>query len=124
MGITGVSILVGLVGAVGGFANCLVADEFVPPQRDPKTRIWRPGWIGNVLVGGIAAILIWGLYGPCASIDIFWGDFKNISLTMGQLVSSLGVGFSGGRILTDFAGKQADRVLKENLVKALQNLTK
>ena len=122
MHIISVIILVGLLGALGGLTNCFVAGELSPARRDPNTGVWRPGWIGNVLVGGVAAVLVWGIYGPSASVDIIRGNLRDVSLSIAQLFSSLGVGFSGGRILTDIAGKQADRVVKDNLVRAMQNI--
>ena len=122
MHITGVIFLVGVLGALGGLTNCFVAGELSPARRDPNTGVWRPGWIGNVLVGGVAAVVVWGIYGPSASVDIIKGNLEDVSLSIAQLFSSLGVGFSGGRILTDIARKQADRVVRDNLARAMQNI--
>jgi hypothetical protein len=122
MDIIGVIILVVLLGALGGFANCLVAGEFHLPYKDAKTRVWKPGWIGTVLVGGIAAVLIWALYSPCASIDIIKGSLKDVSITISQLFSSLVVGLGGGRILMDIAAKKSEKVTRENLAKGMKDI--
>lgn len=121
MDIIGVIILVVLLGALGGFTNCLVAGEFHLPYKDPKTRVWKPGWIGTVLVGGIAAVLTWALYSPCASVDITKGGLKDVSITISQLFSSLVVGLGGGRILMDIAVKKAEKVTRENLAKVMKD---
>ena len=122
MHIIGVIILVGLLGALGGLTNCFMAGELSPARRDPNTGVWRPGWIGNVLIGGVAAVVVWGIYGPSASVDIIRGNLEDVSLSIAQLFSSLAIGFSGGRILTDIAGRQADRITRDNLVRAMRNI--
>jgi len=122
MGIIGLIFLVAAVGGIGGFANCLVVGELSLPHIDRGARIWRPGWIGNIFVGALAAVVVWGVYGPFASFDIIRDNLKEASLTIAQLLSSLLVGLSGGRILTNLAEKQADKVAKESLVRAIQNI--
>lgn len=47
-----------LAGAVGGVVNALISDNgFVLPQRvaSNQSRILRPGFLGNILIGGVAA---------------------------------------------------------------------
>ena len=116
-------VLVAAVGALGGITNCAIAGEFVLPRRDPATGIWRPGWVGNVLVGAVAAIFVWGMNGPQALYDLFSTETQSIHFTVAQLVSSIAVGLGGGNILTQAAQKQAERIAKDKLAEALQAVT-
>jgi hypothetical protein len=110
------------LGGIGGLANCLVSGELSLPHIDRNTKTWRPGWVGNVIVGAVAAVVVWGIYGPFSSFDIIKSDFTQVSITIAQLLSSLVIGFSGGRILTSISEKGAEKITKENLAKAFHNL--
>ena len=123
MDITDCILLTAGLGAVGGFVNCLLSDEVHWPRFDKEARIWRPGVIGNIAVGAIAAVVVWGVYGPAASFDLVKDSPQQLSLTVGQLLSSLVIGLSGGKILTLIAQKQAEQVAKEELAKLSRNLT-
>src|SRR5258707_14770560 len=57
-------------GCLGGMTNAAIAGELGLPHKDAEAKVFRPGWIGNVLVGGVAALVFWGLYGPMASAVI------------------------------------------------------
>ena len=46
--------------------NALVTGELKLPKMDREAGVYRPGWLGTVLVGGAAAAASWGLYGPLA----------------------------------------------------------
>src|SRR5438045_3646719 len=62
-----------LAGLVGGVANALMSDNgFVLPMYEGKdgARILRPGYLGNMVIGGIAAVVSWGLYGPASSFSL------------------------------------------------------
>ena len=63
-----------LAGAVGGAANALMTDNgFIMPKSedvDGKTTVLRPGYIGNILIGAVGAVVSWGLYGPLSSVLI------------------------------------------------------
>ena len=66
-------LYVTLAGAVGGVVNALITDKgFLLPSREQADAItiYRPGWIGNVVIGAIAAGISWGLYGPMAGYYI------------------------------------------------------
>jgi hypothetical protein len=122
MGICALIFIVAALGALGGLVNCAMSDEFKLPGFDKNANIWRPGWVGNILVGAVAAIAVWGIYGPLASFDVINGQPQEMRLTVAQLLSSIIVGLSGGRILSLMAEKQAERVAKESLVQALQRI--
>ncbi|MDO9149984.1 MAG: hypothetical protein Q8K07_19925 [Methylicorpusculum sp.] len=117
MDILGIVSIVGTVGALGGLVNCAIAGEFVMPQRDAAKGIWRPGWVGNVLIGAVAALVVWAMYGPLASYDLATPDkTKPLTLTLSQLFVSVLIGLGGGNILTQLAQKQADQLTKEKLI--------
>jgi hypothetical protein len=107
-----IGLMVGL-GALGGLINCAISGEFHLPHTDKEAKIWRPGWVGNVLVGGVAAVVVWGIYGPLASFDLLGGQNLDPHLTLAQLFSSLVVGLGGGRILSLEAQKLILRSEKE-----------
>jgi hypothetical protein len=88
-------------GFVGGLVNSLVAGELRLPQKDPTANVYRPGWIGSCLVGGVAAVTIWGLYGPLANTALLGGVGTTVApiLKVGELFGSLVTGMGGGRIL-------------------------
>jgi hypothetical protein len=117
-------LLIAGCGAVGGIVNCAVSGEFNYPRVDATAKVWRPGWIGNVLVGAVASVVVWGIYGPLASFDLVTGNVTDIHVTVAQLLSSLVIGLSGGKILTLMAEKQAATISKDQLAAAVKALTK
>ena len=51
-------------GAAGGIVNALLTDNgFILPKKEEKdnTKIIRPGFLVNIFIGGIAAVVSWGL---------------------------------------------------------------
>jgi hypothetical protein len=88
-------------GALGGIVNALTTDNgFIFPQFAPVSgggRIWRPGVIGNMVVGAIAALVSWALYGPAAGLPV--GDFK-AELTWAGFASAVLIGIGGARWLS------------------------
>ncbi len=122
-----------LAGCLGGLVNAVLAGELQLPRVDPDARVYRPGWLGNVLIGGVAALVFWGLYGPMASAVILGGTqtaapvaVLRVSELFGALVSGVG----GGRLLTSEVEKkllqketQALNQTKASLVSAVRELT-
>ncbi len=104
--------------------NCAMSGEFTYPQFDKAAKVWRPGWFGNVLIGAVAAVVIWGIYGPLASFDVVHGSIEDSHLTIAQLLSSLVIGLSGGKILTLMAEKNAAKFKGNELAAALDAITK
>jgi hypothetical protein len=109
--------IVGVMGAIGGIANCAITGEFVSPKFEAG--IWRPGWLGNVVVGIVAAVVILGLNSPLSPIDIFTINPADLHLSVSQLLSSIVIGLGGGNILTQMAQKQAERAAKDTLASLL-----
>jgi hypothetical protein len=88
-------------GCFGGLVNALMIGEFHLPRVDRRARIWRPGWMGNVIVGGAAALFFWGLYGPMASAQIIGdGPSPKIVLHLAELFGGILSGIGGGRLLS------------------------
>jgi hypothetical protein len=56
-------IVIASAGGFGGIANCVLSGGFALPYLDKDTGIWKPGWIGTVFVGALAAIIVAVLYG-------------------------------------------------------------
>lgn len=114
-----------LAGCAGGFLNALISGELHLPRKDADAGVYRPGWVGNVIVGGFAAVIFWGIYGPLASAT-FVGDDDTplrIVLRVGEFFGSVVTGIGGGRLLTLEAEKRALAVTKQNLTEALEKLT-
>lgn len=115
--------VVSLAGAAGGLLNAYFTDNgFVWPRVESvgAFTITRPGFLGSMLVGGIAAAVSWGLYGPFASMSIFGATDSQrpgAALTVSALVGAVLVGVGGGRWLTDQADKS---ILKATAAHAAQ----
>ena len=116
--------LVVISGIVGGLLNCAMTGEFVMPKIDPLTRIWKVGWIGNVFIGGLSALVVWGMNGPLANFDIFSPNTVSLTLTVSQIVSNILVGMGGGNIITQMAQKQAERYAKDTLASTLERINR
>jgi small-conductance mechanosensitive channel len=100
-------------GAVGGVVNALLSDNgFILPRKEEQnnTRIIRPGFLVNIFIGGIAALVSWGLYGPFAEVFIIGGttDPKAVStaLSLSSVIGALLVGVGGARWLTNEVDKK------------------
>jgi hypothetical protein len=79
--------------------------------------------MGHVAVGAIAAVVVWGIYGAAARLDLGTPEAKtSFSLPIAQLSFSLLVGIGGAEILKRLSEKQADEVSKANLADALNSL--
>lgn len=91
-----------LAGAAGGFVNVLVSGELKLPHRDSEAGVWRPGWIGNVLAGGAAGSVSWGLYGSLSEFEVIGGVTATAepALVLSELFAAVLVGFGGGRWLS------------------------
>ncbi len=129
MNIYQVAGLIFFFGVVGGIVNCMVvgARKLLPGYD--QGRHWHPGWTGSALIGGVAAALIWGIYGSSASFDLLGQTPFEGHLTVAQLFTSAAVGMGGSRILTLEAQKwiltyQRDReeAAKDNVAKVIETL--
>lgn len=107
------------VGCVGGLVNAVLTGEIELPKRDEQAGVYRPGWLGNVLIGGVSALVFWGLYGPMATVSLIGGGEGGpvAVLRVSELFGALLTGVGGGRILTS-------EVQKKLLVKETEELDK
>jgi hypothetical protein len=114
--ITGVIII---VGALGGLINAFMSDSgFILPGRydEGGNKIWKPGALGNMLLGAAAAFISWGLYGPFASFILMPpAPQTQANLTLSTLVGSFLVGIGGSRVITSEVEKN---VLSKTAVQA------
>ena len=99
-----IALIVFGVGLVGGLANALLSgNTFLLPKKDagPPKDVLMPGLLATMFVGGIAAVVSWGLYGANAgdSID------GNASIKVAALAGALVIGFGGARWLTNEVDK-------------------
>jgi hypothetical protein len=104
--------VVATAGALGGMINALMTDNgFTFPKTESAgtTRIWRPGWVANVIVGLAAAVVSWGLYGPYAN-EVLVGKAhatnpQQFVLTLSSVIGAFLVGIGGSRYLTNQVDK-------------------
>jgi hypothetical protein len=107
-----------LAGCIGGLTNTAISGEFRLPHLDPEAKVYRPGWVGNVFIGGVAALVFWGLYGPmAAAVLVGPADPKApvAALRVSELFAALITGIGGGRLLM----AEVDRRVLEKEKKAL-----
>jgi hypothetical protein len=102
-------------GAVGGVVNALLTDNgfILPhPENTEQGSIIRPGFLGNILIGAIAAGISWGLYGPFAASLIIGSGSETtpstplVGLSLSALVGAVLVGIAGAKWLTNEVDKK------------------
>lgn len=98
-------------GAIGGVINALLTDNgFILPKYEDASgnKILRPGVVGNVLIGAIAAVISWGLYGPFASYLILPSKptENDPSLSLAALVGGVLIGIAGAKWLSNEVDKK------------------
>ena len=110
-------VLVAVAGALGGVVNAFISDNgFLMPKSEPTTTgstVLRPGYIGNVLVGSVAALVSWGLYGPLSAFPVVGTaealaanvSPEKVGLPLSSLVGALMVGVGGARWLSSEVDK-------------------
>jgi len=89
----------------GGVANSLLVEEgFVLPHlvRIDNRTVWKPGFLSNISLGGIAALATYALGAS---------ELK----PLGQLGIALISGIGGGNILVSLMQKQETALLKTRL---------
>jgi hypothetical protein len=93
-----------IAGASGGVINALLSDSgFIAPgwYEEAGNRIWKPGVLGNMLLGAAAAFISWGLYGPFSAFVLMPPDLTTkATLTLSALVGAFLVGIGGARVIT------------------------
>lgn len=117
-----IALIVASCGAVGGFVNALLAGDLHLPHREDDT-LYSPGWIGNVVIGAVAALVFWGLYGPMAKVAVIGpgNTAGQVTLTIAEVAGSIVTGIGGGRILSNEVEKKALTKMKDELTAALRD---
>ena len=96
-------------GAIGGLINGLLTSNgiLLPDMLEvDRLRILRPGFIGNMVIGMVAAGISWGLYGPLSTMPIFSAMPAAQGLTLSALVGAALVGIGGARWVTNEIDKK------------------
>lgn len=116
---------------IGGLVNAFLVDGGLIMPRllelADGRKIWQPGWLGNVGVGGITALVLWGLYGPLANIPVMSvggasPEPTTTVLRLSQIVGSVLSGIGGSRVLTSELEKQFLKSAKTDLLGAIEDL--
>lgn len=105
-----VIIAIALFGAIGGLINAFLSDNgFALPKQEITSgaSLWRPGYLGNVFVSTVSALISWGLYGPYANHVLFPTDntAPRLTFSVANMVGALLVGVAGSRWLTNEVDK-------------------
>ena len=115
-----------IAGSAGGVVNALMTDNgFLLPKSEKvndKTSIFRPGYLGNVLIGAVAAVVSWGLYGPLSAYYIAGTEQAlaanaapdKVGLSLASLVGAILIEVGGARWLTS----EVDKNLRAAAVEA------
>lgn len=104
-----------VAGGLGGVINALITDNvFMLPmvEEADASHTLRPGLVGNVLVGGSAAVVSWGLYGPFSGIYVIGGPMPAVplGLTYAGATGAVIVGIACARWLTSEVDKRLLRM--------------
>ncbi len=128
MAVGWVILFIAIAGLIGGLLNAFFAAEgFILWRIDtlPDGRtIWRPGFVGNVVVGGVTAIVLAALYSPLGSIRLGAAHSAGVTydLTLAELAGAFVSGLGGARLLTQEVGRHYDHLAQEEAKAALDFL--
>lgn len=103
------TLAVCLAGALGGAANALISNNgfFLPRQiSSNQMTLVQPGFLGNIFVGIVAALISWGLYSPFGSVELFQPLPTSVSFTIASFVGAMLVGVGGARWLSNEVDKR------------------
>jgi hypothetical protein len=105
------SLIIFGTGIIGGVVNAIRTGNgrFLRPKTVESTQgeVQQPGLLYNALIGGVAAILSWALYGPLAELNVLnpAGSTQQFVMTLSALGGAFFVGFGGARWLSAEADK-------------------
>lgn len=88
-----VILIVLACGAVGGFVNVFIGDSGLHLPRI-ENGVWRPGYIGTVVVGIAAAL---GAWATAKSAILIGPGVTDVGLSTGDIANALAVGFGGAK---------------------------
>jgi hypothetical protein len=108
-------------GAIGGIVNALLSEDrgLAWPKRVSvgDRSVWRPGFLGNIIIGAITAGLFWMLYGPYADTAVIGSTAESVvgraleeegefGETLAGLAGAVLSGIAGARLLTATVDKK------------------
>ena len=106
-------IIVFASGCIGGFISGFF---YIPKMSSKFLFLYEgevcgtkfPGIVTNTLLGGVAAVIFWCLYGPYIDYSIIGNspNLNNLGLTLGQLASCFLIGMGGAGFLQSEANKR------------------
>jgi hypothetical protein len=101
-----IAAVVSVSGALGGFVNAFLTGSLHLPRRTEDR--YAPGWIGNVVVGAVAALVIWGIYDASSTTAVIGEGSSNAKgiLTFAEVAGSIVVGIGAARILASGVEKK------------------
>jgi len=130
MAIGWVILCIASAGLVGGLLNAFFAAEGLIVWRvdtlPDGRKIWRPGFNGNVVVGGVTAIVLAALYSPLGSIRLGLAGppVAPYDLTLRELAGAFLSGLGGARLLTQETGRHYDQLAQQQARAALDSLAR
>ena len=108
-------VVVVIAGALGGVVNAYLTDNgFIKPKNatEKGVEILRPGVVGNVLIGVVAALVTWGLLSQYSVMVLVSGSPATnpptppADLTLGTVIGALLAGIGGAKVLTTIVDKR------------------
>jgi hypothetical protein len=95
-------------GLLGGLVNAILTEDGFKLPQYVLGEIWRPGFFGNVLVGVVAAVASWGLYGPAAGYVLYPASANTgpYTVTLTGFFAALIIAIGGARWLTNEVDKK------------------
>jgi hypothetical protein len=111
-------IVTATLGAAGGLMKSILFG-FEAWTYDSTTKVWRPGWIGHLIIGAVASVVVWAIYGPFAGQSLTTKE--SFPITLAQAGGSLLVGIGGAEILRMLTERRADAITKLKLNEALKS---
>jgi hypothetical protein len=111
----------------GGLLNAFFANEgFILPRMDRlegDLKVFRPGFLGNVLVGAAAAVILAALYSPLGGVDFAQvASRSSFRLTLASIAGAILSGVGGSRLLTQEAGRRYDELVTKNLKESFSDM--
>jgi hypothetical protein len=109
-------LIISTAGALGGVVSAFLSEDrgIALPRAVPidGSTVLRPGFVGQILVGGIASFISWGLYGPGAEQVMFGSGpggtppFDGHGITAAAIAGAMGAGVGGARFLSNYIDKK------------------
>jgi hypothetical protein len=118
--------LIVLLGMAGGLINAFLREEGLTlPKLDTLSngqRICRPGFAGNVIIGGVTAVILAGPYSPLGTVELVGSTMPTVHVTLGSCAGALLSGIGGARILTQDVDKRYSAAASNDAASVVQKL--